>query len=361
MERSSSDRPSEHQTVGIFTGGGVAPGLNAVIYGATSILQERGHRMIGIAEGWTGMLEKKTITEFSTFTRERLQNLLRKPGTILGSSRTKITPAQYDQVRCMVTAYGLDSVIAVGGDDTLGQAAELHNNGILNIIGVPKTIDNDVHGTDRTFGFETAYHEAANQITRMRRDAKDMHRVAGVEVMGRDTGWITLYGGYFGSADIILIQEYPIPIERITERVRRIYSEKQHVVIAIAEGYIPSTGKEDPFGHARKENAARKLIELLEKETGLPTQVQVLGYSIRNGPPIASDGIFATELGAAAGLLAHQKKYGNMVALRDGKVTAVPLEEVRGERLVTDEYYDPETMRKWDLPPNIMREILGVK
>lgn len=361
MERSSSDRPSEHQTVGIFTGGGVAPGLNAVIYGATSILQERGHRMIGIAEGWAGMLEQKPITEFRTFTRDRLQSLLRKPGTILGSSRTKITPAQYDQVQRTVTAYGLDSAIAVGGDDTLGQAAELYKHSILNIIGVPKTIDNDVHGTDRTFGFETAYHEAANQITRMRRDAKDMHRVAGVEVMGRDAGWITLYGGYFGGADIILIPEYPIPIDRIAAQVRRIYSEKQHVVIAIAEGYIPSTGNEDAFGNTLKENAARKIIESLAQETGLPTQVQVLGYSVRNGPPTASDGIFAAELGAMAGLLAHQKKYGNMVALREGNVTVVPLEEVRGERLVTDEYYDPGTMRKWDLPPNIMREILGVK
>ncbi|MBI3336012.1 ATP-dependent 6-phosphofructokinase [Candidatus Peregrinibacteria bacterium] len=356
MERITPDRSPDKQTVGIFTGGGIAPGLNAVIYGAINVLAEHGHRVIGIAEGWAGMLEQKPIVEFQSFTRDRLQSLLRKPGTILGSSRTKITPVQYDQVRKTADGYGLDSVIAIGGDDTLGQAAELHKHAVLNMIGVPKTIDNDVTDTDKTFGFETAYNEAAHHIIRMRTDAKAMKRVAGVEIMGRDAGWITLYGGYFGGADITLIPEFPIPIERIAEQVRHIYSEQQYVVIAIAEGYIKNAGEADAFGHPHKEDAARTLLQIIKKETGLPTEVQVSGYSVRNGPPLASDGIFAAELGAMAGLLAHQKKYGHMVSLRGNEVTAVPLENVHGGRRVTADHYDPSTMRKWTLPPNIMRE-----
>ena len=334
----------------------MAPGLNAVIFGATNILKDYGHRVIGIVEGWAGMLEQKPIVELQSFTNDRLRSLLRKPGTILKNSRTKISPSQYDQVRQTADGYGLDSVIAIGGDDTLEQATELSRHSILNIIGVPKTIDNDIEGTDKTFGFETAYHEAAHHIIRMRTDAKAMNRIAGVEIMGRDAGWITLFGGYFGGADITLIPEFPISIKRIAERVRQIYSEQQYVVIAIAEGYMPKAGEEDPFGHERKEDAARTLLQLIKKETGLPTQVQVSGYSVRNGPPLASDGIFASELGAMAGYLAHQKKYGNMVSLRGGEVTSIPLADVHGGRCVTKEYYDPQTMRKWDLPPNIMRE-----
>lgn len=272
----------------------------------------------------------------------------------------------YDTIRLTAREYGLNGVIAIGGDDTLTQARDLQNAGILQIVAVPKTIDNDVIGTDRTFGFETAYHTGAQRIRNMRHDAESMRRVAFVELMGRKAGWITLYAGKAGAADITLLREFPIPEARLLEEINRIYHERdgekqaqRHVVIAIAEGYVhegfepQDESKIDAFGHVKLRGAARHLSKIVEEKLNLDTQVEVVGYHVRNVEPVAADSIFASELGACAGLLVNHHQYGQMVALRNGMITSVPLSEVKGGRYVTEEYYDPVTMSMKDIPFNI--------
>ena len=353
------------QRIGIFTGGGIAPGLNRVIFGATVALQKHGHGVIGLSEGWKGMLDvEKDIIYLSSMNRWELSKMLRGGGTVLGSSRTKIDEKDYETVRSVAKHYALDGVIAIGGDDTLGQAAKLYEAKILNIIGVPKTIDNDIHGTDRTFGFDSAVEEAAEFISRMSTDAESMRRVAVVEVMGRGAGHVAKEAATAGGAHITLIPECPVPEEKLLRRIEEIYRLRGHVIIAIAEGYEHLQSEQernghekDSFGNVRKEGAAKSLLRIIKEKTKLPTQEQIAGYHVRNGPPLAHDANFAAELGAAAGWLAHKRWYGQMVALRDGKITAVPLSEVRGGRNVEEDEYDPETMMKRDVPPAFIREM----
>lgn len=357
----------QSQTIGIFTGGGIAPGLNSVISRATTTLKEHGHKVIGIPDGWAGLLEKRSdVVDLSGMSRRLINELLRKPGTILGSSRTKIKPEKHDQVRQTVAEYGLNGLIAIGGDDTLGQARELHEAKILNVVGVPKTIDNDIIGTDRTFGFETAYHACAERIRSMRHDAESMRRIAFVELMGRKAGWITLYAGKAGAADMTLLREFPIPEAELMERINDIYYDKQgnghpqrHAVIAVAEGYehegtsSEDHSKVDSFGHVKLQGIARNLAKVVEDKLHLDTQVEVVGYHARNGEPVASDAIFASELGAIAGRLAAQEMYGRMVALQGGKFTTIPLSQVAGGRFVTGDFYDRATLGMKDIPFSI--------
>jgi len=366
------------QRVGIFTGGGTAPGWNAVIYGAVSELQRTGNKAIGIREGWAGLLEEQPIVDFQRFTQERLYGLLRKGGSVLKSSRTKIEPPQYNQVWKMMRRYRLDGAIAIGGDDTLKQAGEItaaaqarnrnNDENLPSFIGVPKTVDDDVAGTERTFGFHTAVEDAAEQIRKVRVDAKTHGRVAAVELMGRDCGRITLHAGYVAGADITLIPEFPIPEQRLMKSIREIYAEQGFVVIALSEGYEQPTRRGsklhseltsvvDSFGHKKKEGAARKLLSLIKTRTKLGTMEQVAGYFVRSGAPIAPDGIFAAEMGAVAAHLADQRMYGRMVSLQRGRLTYIPMTSVSGGRHVTELEYNAQEMRKWDLPPNLVHGI----
>ncbi len=356
--------PTSKKRIGILTGGGIAPGLNSVIHGAVSQLHESGDDAIGIEGGWAGMLSKQRVIDFRDLTADRIRALIHTGGTDLGSSRTKFKPDQYERVRATAAEYGIDGLITIGGDDTLGQAGRLSRDGIVQAIGVPKTIDNDVHGTDRTFGFETAVHEAREALLRMRVDARSMGRVAAVEIMGRDAGWITLDAGHTAGADITLIPEFPIAETELMARIDAIYKKQGHVVIAIAEGYEQpeggaenANGEVDGFGHARKEDAAKRLLARVKKVTGYGTQVQVTGYSVRNGNPIASDALFASQLGAMAGHLAHEGDFGKMAALREGRIVAVPLDEATGGRHVTEDHYDPRKMGRHLLPPNVVRDL----
>lgn len=358
--------PTEKQTVGIFTGGGIAPGLNAVLSTAARELKANGHRAIGIPDGWKGMLDvSPDAIDLSGMSRRELHDLLSAGGTTLRSSRTKIKPDQFSKVADTAKAYGLTGIIAIGGDDTLGQARQLHEAGVIQALGVPKTIDNDVVGTDRTFGFESACDRAANMIRDMRTDAESMSRVAVVEVMGRSAGWITLHGGEAGGADITLIPEFPIDEQTLMDRINEVYHEKgangrpaRSAVIAISEGYFgEDKNDKDAFGHGKMRGAAARLADMIKKQTGLGTQEQVIGYQARNGAPKAHDAVFASRLGAHAGLLACHGIYGRMVALRDGKITDVPLAEVDGGRFVTEDLYDKETMGMRLVPKNI-RELI---
>lgn len=358
--------PEHKQRVGIFTGGGIAPGLNAVLSTAAKVLKESGHEVLGIPEGWKGMLEvRPDIVNLTRMSRRELHDLMSTGGTTLRSSRTKIREEQYAAVAEAVRGYGLTGIIAIGGDDTLGQARALHEQGIVQAIGVPKTVDNDVFGTDRTFGFETACDRAAGVIRDMRTDAESMTRVAIVEVMGRNAGWITLHGGEAGGADITLIPEFPIDEDTLIKRVQEVFSEQgadgkpaNAAVIAISEGYFGDDKNEtDAFGHGKMRGAAQRLAEVIKRKTGIGTQEQVIGYHARNGAPAAHDAIFASRLGAYAGTLASQNTYGRMVALRDGQITDVPLSEVAGGRYVTDDFYDPVTMTMRLVPKKLQHAI----
>ncbi len=360
----------EKQRVGIFTGGGIAPGLNAVLSTASRALKEEGHEALGLPEGWKGLLkERQDVVRLTDMSRRELHDLISTGGTVLRSSRTKITPDQYDQVARTVQAYGLTGLIAIGGDDTLGQARELQEAGVVKAIGVPKTIDNDVYGTDRTFGFESAVDRAALQIRDMRTDATSMSRVAIVEVMGRNAGWITLNAGEAGGADITLLPEFPIEEELLMQKIRDVYAEKDArgkpmnaAVIAISEGYFGEDENEekDAFGHGKLAGAAERLAAMVKRATGLGTQTQIVGYSARNGEPVAHDAVFASRLGAHAGTLAALGNYGRMVSYREGRITDVPLSDVRGGRVVTEDFYDPQTMSMRLIPKNVrgvMQEI----
>lgn len=342
---------SPKERIAILTGGGNAPGLNAVISGATQILKEDGHTVVGIPEGWNGLLvaNHPKIRDLSAMNRHDLQQLLGEPGTILGSSRTRISTEQYPTVKNLAARYGLTGLIAVGGDDTLGQAREMHQAGVLPINGVPKTIDNDVANTEKTFGFDTAVNEAMVQIERMRVEAKTMNRVSVVEIMGRNAGWITLHAGFAAGADMTLIPEFPIPEDRLIAVIRECFERQGHVVIALSEGFSEADER-DSFGNGKKRGAAEKLAALIKQKTGYGTQEQIVGYMCRNGPPNAQDRIFAAQMGARAGMLSALGDFGNLMSMQQGRITHVPLEQMKGGRLVTEAFYDVETLSMRLLP-----------
>ena len=386
----------EPKRFGTLTGGGLAPGLDAVVAYLTKVLKSRGHTVIGIPDGWEGMEEVRTdITMLSDLSRRDLDKLIRSPGSTLGNSRPEINSVdQYRNIADVANnGYKLDGILPIGGDDTLTLARVLEAEVGLKMVGIPKTIDNDVIGTDRTFGFETAYDKAAERIRKMRVEAQGMRRVALARVMGRHAGWIALYAGKAGYADITLIPEFIIDEDILMNRIADIYNEKngnnmpqRNVVIALAEGYghggksVENMDKEDGAGHGKMENAEVLLEEAIKNRilvtgTGpkthavvvddaiadvkankgkhMGTSPEIVGYDVRNGEPIASDAIFASELGAYAGEMAANGQFGNIVALRDGKITAVPLSEVSGGRFVDKKYYDLDSMNMRDVPYNI--------
>jgi len=310
------------------------------------------------------MTIQRNLEMLSDLSAEQLRRLLRSAGSSLRNSRVKqIDPSQHDEIRAVVAEYGLDGLIAIGGDDTLGQARALHRERVLNCIGVPKTIDNDVDGTDRTFGFETAVADVVEQLERMRVDAYTMERVAVVEIMGRKAGWIALYAGSVAGADITLIREFPVPEQALMARIKEVFDRQGHVVIAVAEGYehegvnTADTSRTDATGNVKEGGMAAYLGKRIRECTKLNTQEQVVGYDARNGKPTAMEANFCHELGAAAGVLAHHRKYGRMVALRGGKITSVPLEEAGGGRFVPSELYDRVNMRKRIIPPGFEEHV----
>ncbi|MDD5103844.1 MAG: 6-phosphofructokinase [Candidatus Peribacteraceae bacterium] len=363
--------------IALFTGGGTAPGLNAVLHGASQEIHRGGGEAVGVLDGWAGMLERKRLIDLRSLTTAELHALLQRGGSVLGNSRTKIDlqkhPEQGEQLARTAGAYALDGAIAIGGDDTLGQAAEINERRIIStddfFNGVPKTIDNDLMGTERTFGFETAVHQAMQQLVHLHADAETQRRVAAIEIMGRDAGWITLHAGYVGGADITLIREFPIAEATLMQRIREIYESRRqetgggYVMIAIAEGYegAEDAALKDSFGHAKKGGSAKILLKKVKEQTGYDTMEQVAGYDVRSRPPLSQDAIFAAELGATAGHLAVHGTYGRMITLQHGRITHVPLSEAKSGRMVGIEHYDPEIMRKRDLPPAIAAELLQAR
>ena len=332
---------------GVLTGGGDCPGLNAVIRAIVRKgIDIHGHEIVGFRDGWRGPLE----SEYEELTIESTRGILPRGGTILGTSRTN--PFKRDDgpemIRETMSELGLDGLIAIGGEDTLGAANRLHAEHGLNVIGVPKTIDNDIGGTDVTFGFDTALQVATEAIDRLHTTAESHHRVMVVEVMGRHAGWIALYSGIAGGADVILIPEQPFDVEQVCNLIRRRHARGRFFSIVVAaEGAMPkegtmelAAGETDEFGHVRLGGIGHRLERRSRSGPGYETRAVVLGHIQRGGTPTAYDRVLATRFGVAAVDAADAGRWGMMPALRGAKIELVALAEAVAElRTVTPEEF----------------------
>lgn len=324
--------------VGLLTGGGDCPGLNAVIRGVVGRAEEHGIEVLGIRDGWEGLMTDRTMP----LDRGAVRGILGRGGTILGTSRMDPYVHGDGLASCQATisANGIDSIIVIGGDGTLRSAMGLANEG-LPVIGVPKTIDNDIAGTDVTFGFATAVQIATDAIDRLATTAEAHNRVVVVEVMGRTKGWIATHAGIAGGADYIMIPEYPYDINDAVATIKeRHRSGRRYSIVVVGEGIDPPPGyeagepKTDAFGFERLGGVAYPVAAAIEDLTHFETRVSVLGHIQRGGTPVASDRVLATRLGVTAADYAAQGLSSVMVAVQGDKIAPVPIEvacsDVRG-------------------------------
>ncbi len=336
--------------LGVLTGGGDCPGLNAVIRAIVQkAIKGYGWSVAGIRHGWQGLL----LEEIEPLDLKSVSGILPRGGTILGTSRTNPykEPDGEKRIRETVARSGIGAVIAVGGEDTLGTAAKLHGAG-LPVVGVPKTIDNDVNGTDYTFGFDTALSIATEAIDRLHTTAESHDRVMVAEVMGRHAGWIALGSGIAGGADMILIPEFPVQFQEICDAIwRRHERGKNFSIVVVAEGakladeegkplHVQSE-KRDAFGHLRLGGIGASLAERIEQKTGYETRYSVLGHIQRGGSPTAFDRVLGSRFGVAAVDLVERKGFGRMVAIRGTRIVDVAISEAVGSlKKVGPEMYE---------------------
>jgi 6-phosphofructokinase 1 len=339
--------------VGVLTGGGDCPGLNAVIRAVVRKgIQDYGLEFLGFRDGWRGPLEADTMP----LDIPAVRGILPRGGTILGSSRTnpfkENGPGRsgVERIKDNMEGLGVDALIVIGGEDTLGAAAELYDQGIP-VVGVPKTIDNDLGATDYTFGFDTAVNIAMEAIDRLHTTAESHHRALIVEVMGRHAGWIALHAGLAGGANVILIPERPFDVDKVIGYVEHRFQTRYAPIVVVAEGAHPrdgdetlSTGQRDAFGHVRLGGVGQYLAGEIEKRTGKEARSIVLGHIQRGGTPNAFDRVLATRFGLAAVEAIHDEAFGMMVALRGTRIIRVPLIEATRElKLVpADRYAEAE-------------------
>ncbi len=332
--------------IGILTGGGDCPGLNPVIRAVVRKTILDGKEVIGLRYGWKGLIEKDTVP----LDIRSVSGILHRGGTILGTSRTNPYKKEGDSKKAMANfkELGLDALIAIGGEDTLGAATKLFKEG-LNIVGVPKTIDNDLGATDFTFGFDTAVNIVTDCLDRLHTTAESHNRIMVVEVMGRHAGWIAAYSGIAGGADYILIPETPIDIEEVCQSIKKRHERgKDFSIVVVAEGAFFKNEnvalqekKLDAFGHVRLGGIGHTLGEMVEKKTGYETRVTVLGHIQRGGSPSAFDRVLGTRFGVKAYELVRDGKFGRMASLKGDKIVDVPLEEAIAELKTLDmELYD---------------------
>jgi phosphofructokinase-like protein len=333
--------------IGILTGGGDCPGLNAVIRAVVRKgVNHYGHAIIGYRDGWRGVLEGRA----THLTPDNTSGILHRGGTILGSSRTNPFKEEEGVERVIRTLEGenIEGLIAIGGEDTLGVADKLNSEGV-NVVGVPKTIDNDLSATDFTFGFHTAVQICTDAIDRLHTTAESHNRVMVVEVMGRNAGWIATYSGLAGGADEILVPEQPFDIEEVCSHIRHRHSRgRTFSIVVVAEGATPSEGetaihgdKTDAFGHVRLGGIGVWLEREIEARTGYEARVTILGHIQRGGTPTAYDRVLATRFGIAAVDAVAERDYGTMVALRGTEIVRVRLGDAIGELKTLDgDLYD---------------------
>jgi ATP-dependent phosphofructokinase / diphosphate-dependent phosphofructokinase len=334
------------KSVGILTGGGDCPGLNAVIRAVVRRADAEGWQAVGVREGWRGLVEPI----FEDFGPAQVSGILPRGGTIVGTSRTnpfKLEGA-VERVLQNFRDRELDALVAIGGEDTLGVAARLYTEHQLPVVGVPKTIDNDLSGTDYTFGFDTAVSVATEAIDRLHTTAESHNRVMVVEVMGRHTGWIAVMSGIAGGADVILIPEIPVDFEEVAESIRKRHARgKNFSIVVVSEGCelpgLSDAEERDQFGHVTlsKRGVGDALGHEIEQRTGYETRVTVLGHVQRGGSPTSRDRVLATRFGLKAADLALAGEFGQMAALHGDDVVAVPLAEATAElKRVPPEWMD---------------------
>ncbi|MHB8469375.1 MAG: 6-phosphofructokinase [Gaiellaceae bacterium] len=320
------------QTIGILTGGGDCPGLNAVIRAVVRRSDEAGWDCVAVLEGWRGLVEGL----FEDLGPKEVSGILPRGGTIIGTSRTNPYKLEGGVEAVLRNARDreLDALVAIGGEDTLGVASRLFAEHAFPVVGVPKTIDNDLSGTDYTFGFDTAVSIATEAIDRLHTTAESHNRVMVVEVMGRHAGWIAVMSGIAGGADVILIPEQPVDFEEVSETIRKRHAGGKNFSIVVAsEGCelpgVEDSGELDQFGHTilAKRGVGELLGREIEERTGFETRVTVLGHVQRGGTPTARDRVLATRFGLKAAELAHAGEFGQMAALRGDDVIAVSLAE----------------------------------
>ncbi|MGQ9782157.1 MAG: 6-phosphofructokinase [Nitrososphaeria archaeon] len=329
--------------IGILTGGGDCAGLNAVIRAVVKRSEEYGWEVVGIRYGWNGLLEPDTIS----LSFKSISNIHRLGGTILKTSRTN--PFKYpDGPRKVIEnakELGLDGLIAVGGDDTIGAAAKLYRMG-LNVVGVPKTMDNDLSATDYTFGFDSAVNEAMHELDNLMSTGESHDRIMVAEVMGRHAGWVAAYAGVAAGANLILIPEEPFDVEDVVSFVRRRRERgDKATLIVVAEGAVLKNvpkafaveGKVDDFGHVKLGGIGQFLAEELEKRTGYEVRAASLGHTIRGGQPTAFDRVLSSRFGLAAVDLIREKRFGMMVALKGTCIVSVDMEESVSKMKTLDE------------------------
>src|SRR6201993_2216198 len=331
--------------IGMLTGGGDCPGLNAVIRGVVrkGIFHYQ-DEFVGFMEGWRGLLENKTMP----LDLEAVGGILPRGGTILRTSRTNPAKHADGLQRCAdnLKKYGCDALVAIGGDDTLSVAQKLFANGVK-VVGVPKTIDNDLAGTDYTFGFDTAVNIAVGAIDRVHTTAEAHNRVIVVEVMGRDSGWIAMYSGVAGGADVILIPEKPFELEDVAEAIKLRHSRGRYFsIVVVAEGAkvaehsgdnVTLDVSKDEFGHVRLGGIGNLLAKEIEKRTGFETRAVVLGHVQRGGSPTAFDRVLGTRYGSGAIDMVHRGDFGKMAALRGNEIVAIPIKDALSENRKVDQ------------------------
>ena len=336
--------------LGILTGGGDAPGLNAVIRAVARRSLDRGYEVLGVREGWAGLVEGRV----QPLGPREISGLLPRGGTIIGTSRTN--PYRLDHgVERVLRTFGerLDALVTIGGEDTLGVAARLHEEHDLPVVGVPKTIDNDLSATDYTFGFDTAVGICTEAIDRLHTTAESHNRVMVVEVMGRHTGWIAVMSGIAGGADVILIPEQPITVEQACRELQHRHERgKDFSIVVVSEGYeltyeagerrmVVQKAETDAFGHVRLGGVGDALAREVEERTGYETRVTVLWHVQRGGTPTARDRVLATRYGLKAADLVHEGRFGRMAALAGDEIVDVSLREATAQlKTVPPEWYD---------------------
>jgi len=334
------------ERIGVLTGGGDAPGLNAVIRAIVMAANKHGMEVMGIKRGWAGLLDGG---EVELLTVDDVEDIHRTGGTILRTSRTNPEkhPNGMEQIKKNLEKYHIDALIAIGGDDTLGVAQKLLRDGIK-VVGVPKTIDNDLCGTDYTFGFDTAINIATEAIDRLHTTAKSHDRVLVVEIMGRYAGWLAMNAGMAGGAHVILVPEEKFDPDEVANIVKkRREAGLNYTIIAVSEGAVPTDAREfitqddkvDEFGHVKLGGIAKRLAKVIEKKTGQESRSVVLGHVQRGGAPSAFDRVLGARLGIKVVNLILEGKFGQMPSLRGTCIGSVPIEDAIGKLKLVDKSF----------------------
>jgi ATP-dependent phosphofructokinase / diphosphate-dependent phosphofructokinase len=332
--------------IAVLTGGGDVPGLNAAIRAVVRRAEEKRLEVVGVRDGWRGLIDDDTLP----LSRDAVAGILPKGGTMLGTSRTNPAKAADGMARIKATLarHRIDALVAIGGDDTLGAAHRLSQDGIP-VVGVPKTMDNDVQGTDVTIGFDTAVNTVMEALDRLHSTAEAHHRIMIVEVMGRDAGWVATVAGIAGGADVVLVPEVPLDLDAVCATLRkRRATGRLFSIVVVAEGVtlkdtkdqVVQSGRVDAFGHARLGGIGALLADEIERRMEWETRATSLGHVQRGGAPTASDRVLATRFGIAAVDALVNGRTGVMVALRGTSIVTVPLDEVaKGARSLDPELY----------------------